>query len=52
MIKRSDFIKMIGLGSLPIAVQTAYIGSEQSNLNLPKRLQPGDTIGLVAPAGI
>lgn len=52
MMKRSDFIKTIGLGSLPIAFQTAYIRSEQSNLNLPRRLQPGDTIGLVAPAGI
>jgi len=52
MMKRSDFIKTIGLGSLPIAFQTTYIRSEQSNLNLPRRLQPGDTIGLVAPAGI
>ena len=52
MMKRLDFIKMIGLGSLPLALQTAYKGSKQSNLNLPKRLQPGDTIGLVAPAGI
>lgn len=51
-MKRSDFIKTIGLGSLPMALNTPFIKSDQSAPNLPKRLQPGDTVGLVAPAGI
>lgn len=51
-MRRSDFIKTIGLGSLPLAIHPAVIRSKQSELNLPKRLQPGDTVGLVAPAGI
>ena len=51
-MKRSDFIKTIGFGSLTAAIPKATKRFRQNELNLPKRLQPGDTIGLVAPAGI
>ena len=51
-MKRSDFLKTIGLGSLPLAVPVAIRRSGSNKLNLPKRLEPGDVVGLVAPAGI
>lgn len=51
-MKRSDFLKSIGLGSLPLALPAAIKYSGRRSLNLPNRLEPGDRIGLVAPAGI
>jgi muramoyltetrapeptide carboxypeptidase len=51
-MKRSDFIKTIGFGSLSAAIPKATKRFRQSELNLPRGLQPGDTVGLVAPAGI
>lgn len=51
-MKRSDFLKTLGIGALPLALSTAKTHSSNQTLTLPKRLSPGDIVGLVAPAGI
>jgi len=51
-MKRSDFLKTLGLSSLPFAMSAAMKRKGRQRLNLPKRLEPGDVVGLVAPAGI
>ena len=51
-MKRSEFLKTIGIGALPFALQSSVKKSKNRDLNSPKRLKPGDIVGLVAPAGI
>ena len=51
-MKRSDFLKTFGSAALPLTLPLAGFQSDSSSLNRPKRLEPGDLVGLVAPAGI
>lgn len=52
-MKRSDFLKTAGLGMLagPAALAQKRL-SKGRELIIPKRLKPGDTVALTAPAGI
>ncbi|WP_340105037.1 S66 peptidase family protein [Rhodohalobacter sp. 8-1] len=51
-MKRSDFLKTLGSASLPLALPLAIKHAGKQNLNRPKKMMPGDVMGLVAPAGI
>lgn len=51
-MKRSDFLKTVGIGAFPLALPLAGKYSKNRELNLPKKLQPGGVVALVAPAGI
>lgn len=51
-MKRSDFLKTLGTASIPLGFHYATSNSGNKILNRPKKLLPGDLIGLVAPAGI
>jgi len=50
-MKRTDFIKSLGsITVAPLAVGSQF--AKDHSLRKPKRLKPGDTVGLTAPAGI
>lgn len=51
-MKRADFLKTLGSVSLPLAIPMAINHSSNENITRPKKLMPGDVVGLVAPAGI
>lgn len=51
-MKRSDFLKTVAAGTVPLALPAIGKQSMNRELNIPKKLHPGDIIGLVAPAGI
>jgi muramoyltetrapeptide carboxypeptidase len=53
-MKRSDFIKKIGLGaaSVPFLNTAGSKTNRYENLVKPKRLKKGDTVAFTAPAGI
>lgn len=51
-MKRSDFLKTFGLGTVSLPFLTAAASSSTSPLVKPKKLKKGDTIALTAPAGI
>lgn len=53
-MRRSHFLKTFGLGtvSLPFMKPGRTGGTDYSSLTKPKRLKPGHTVALTAPAGI
>jgi len=51
-VRRSDFIKIAGMGSVPGMLLNHISVSTDDKLIRPRKLEPGDTIALTAPAGI
>lgn len=51
-MKRSDFLKALGSISVVPWATDSRSDVKKRRLLKPKRLQPGDTVGLTAPAGI
>lgn len=51
-MNRFDFIKALSAAAIPFGLSAADFRSHHHQITKPKRLQKGDRVGLVAPAGI
>jgi muramoyltetrapeptide carboxypeptidase len=51
-VRRSEFLKFAAIGAVPGIFLKHIPGADSDNLIRPKKLKPGDTIALSAPAGI